>query len=148
MSNVKVAVNSKNDQVFTINTAPSSDGKTRGFFIVEQQVTSMEGGFISQSRRTATLTVEESIGKSLNWKAGQELPGKIVVSESHTPFYDGQEPKINPTTKEVVLVDGKKVYRQSRYTDKMDATDDLLASSTATVAVPTTVKSKAEQALN
>lgn len=124
MSQVKVAINSKNNQVFTVKDAPSSDGKTYGFYIVDETRVSLEGGFYRSSRRTATITVDESINPG--WKAGHCLNGQIVVEESHTPFYEGQAPKINPSTKEVVMVNGRKVYRQSRYTDDLTAKDVLI----------------------
>lgn len=138
MSQVKVAINSKNNQVFTAKTTPSKDGKTYGFYIVESNHTSMEGGFIRTTRRTATLTVD--VAQNPGWTAGFPLSGKIVIEESHTPFYEGQEVKINPTTKEAVLVNGKPVYRQSRYTENVNAQDVLLVNSVANTTTTPAVK--------
>lgn len=129
MSKVTVAENATSKQVFTLSTRTSADGKERGYFIVESQNVTMENGFINTNRRTATLTVESSIAKSLNWSKGTSLPGKIVIEESFEQFYNGQDCKINPTTKAEVLVNGKKVYRQTRYTDDLTASDVFLSQS-------------------
>ena len=127
MSQVKVAINSKNNLVFTPKTTPSSNGKTYGFYILESEHESMENGFYRKQRRTATLTLD--VTTNPNWKAGHVLNGRIVVKESHTPFYDGQPCKINPTTKAEVLVNGKRVYRQSQYTEIAAEQDALIVSS-------------------
>ena len=127
MSKVTVAENAKSKLVFTPSTKPSPDGKSRGFFIVESTNTTMEGGFINTNRRTATLTVETSIGEALGWVKGTPLNGKIIVQESHTPFYHGQDCKINPTSKAEILVGGKRVYRQTVYTDNLTATDGFIS---------------------
>lgn len=126
MSKVTVAVNSKNGLVFTPSQKPSADGKSRGFCLVESSVTTMENGFVSTNKRVATLTMETSVWDTLNWKKGESLLGRIVVHESYEPFYATQEPKINPTTKAVVLVNGKKVYRQQRYTEDPSVVDALI----------------------
>lgn len=134
MSKVSIAINSKNNQVFTPNEQPSKNGKQLGFFIVKSSVFNMENGFIVKQTRSATLTVEQSLVKDLGWKEGTQLPGKIVVQESFEPFYEGQEQKINPDTKADVLVDGRKVYRQSRYTDDLTATDSLITAAVTVTA--------------
>lgn len=125
---VKIVKNSKNNLVFTPNEKPSKDGIERGFYIAESQEIVMEGGFIRKNKVTALLTLETSLATELAWKEGHQLPGKIVTTESFEPFYDGQECKINPTTKEAVLVDGKKVYRNSVYTDNLQACSSLIVS--------------------
>lgn len=134
MSKVTIAVNSKNNQVFTANDTVSKNGKELGFYIVKSTSLSMEKGFITEQTRSATLTVETKLAEKLAWKEGTVLPGKIVVQESFEPFYEGQECKINPDTKAEVKVDGKNVYRQSRYTDDVNAVDTLITvTSTSTV---------------
>ena len=145
MSKVTVAENATSKLVFTPSTKPSADGKERGFFIVESQNVTMEGGFINQNRRTATLTVESSIAKTLNWSKGTPLNGQIIAEESHTPFYDGQACKINPTTKAEILVNGKRVFRQTRYTDDLTAKDSLLIQ---TVVEPVSLSKKPVEAIN
>lgn len=135
MSKVTVAVNSKNNQVFTANDTVSKNGKELGFYIVKSTSLGMEKGFIVEQTRSATLTVETKLAEKLAWKEGTALPGKIVVHESFEPFYEGQECKINPDTKAEVKVDGKNVYRQSRYTDDVNAVDTLITAASI-AAVP------------
>ena len=62
---------------------------------------------------------------------GQE--SKIKIVESHTPFYEGQEPKINPTTGEIVLSGGQPVYRRGMLTTNLSEGDTLLVSDKTTV---------------
>jgi hypothetical protein len=45
-----------------------------------------------------------------NFKVGQTVPFDILLEEKITPAYDGQEPKINPTTSEVIMFNGSRVY--------------------------------------
>ena len=51
-------------------------------------------------------------------------PVKLVVQESNEPFYPGQEPKINPTTKETVTHLGAAVYRQTVVTSLSSSLED------------------------
>lgn len=54
---------------------------------------------------------------------GQELIGKIIKKESFAPFYDGQQPKINPQTNEQVLTNGRPTYLEFQYTEDTKAHD-------------------------
>lgn len=126
---VKIVKNGKSELVFTPNSKPSTDGKERGFYVVESTNITMEGGFINENKVTALLTVEKSLAEKLNWKEGHTLPGKIIVMESFTPFYEGQDAKINPSTKDAVKVDGKLVYRQAQYTEDSSLCSSLLRAS-------------------
>lgn len=51
---------------------------------------------------------------------------ELIVEESHEPFYEGQEPKINPSTGEVVTSDGQEVYRQTFIKPKSEEANDKL----------------------
>jgi len=44
------------------------------------------------------------------FKEGQVLGGKIVMLRSPVPFYDGQNPAINPSSGEVLLHNGQTYY--------------------------------------
>lgn len=100
---------------------PRKNNPEYGVIRLDQESVSMENGYLNKSNRTAWLGGKIEDLQSLNLKAGSTLPGKIVRKESHTPFYEGQSPKINPQTSEVVLKDGKEVYMQDMYTDDLDA---------------------------
>ncbi len=128
---VKIVKNQKSGQVFTPNTKESADGKLRGFYVCESIELVMEGGFVKENRVTALLTLETTLASKLDWKEGHQLEGKIITVESFEPFYDGQTCKINPTSKEDVLVDGKKVYRDSKFTENINATNSYIVASKA-----------------
>ena len=50
-------------------------------------------------------------GSNYNQKVA-DAPIKLIIKESVVPFYEGQTPKINPTTGEVLLLDSDPIYRQ------------------------------------
>jgi len=129
MSNqVTIIKNKKTDSVFTAGTAINpKTGKAYGFYLVEKSSISMEGGFITEDKRTALLTVDNELAAKVNFTEGQKVGGIIQRTESKTPFYDGQEPVINPTTKESVLRGGAVFYRQDQYTADVTAKDVLVA---------------------
>jgi hypothetical protein len=128
---VKIVKNSKNDLVFTPNEKASKDGKMLGFYLVETIELKMEGGFIKENRVTALLTTEVALASKLAWKEGHELEGKIITVESFEPFYEGQPCKINPTSKDAILVDGKKVYRDNKFTADLKAVNSYIVASKA-----------------
>lgn len=132
---VNVAKNSQNGLVFTPGTVASKDKKTYGFYIVEQIGLNEEGGFIKKEKRSALLTVENSLGIEVNYKEGHVKVGNIVRHESLTPFFDGQEPVINPTTKAVVLRNGQPLFRQDQYTSDLTKMDKLIPIAVATPVV-------------
>lgn len=59
-------------------------------------------------------------------KHGVELPGILYILESKIPFYKGQEPKINPETGCIVLIDGESVYRNCFYDETGTKADSLI----------------------
>lgn len=80
------------------------------------------GSFASKTRTVHFLsgTVEElkEIVAEFSLSAGDDFsekvqPSRIIVRESTTPFYDGQQPKMNPSTQEVVTHNGQDIYRET-----------------------------------
>lgn len=91
---------------------------------VEQSVTTFNGGFASIQKRSALINGPKEVMDSL---AKQKvLSGKIIVQESTTPFWNGQDPKINPDTQEVMLSEGQPIYRNTTFTQDVNATDTLV----------------------
>lgn len=87
-------------------------------------------GVVHKTERTARLTVakdfldEVSEGTNINEVfASYGLSMKrIIAQESFEPFYEGQQPKINPASHptaplQEVLVDGEYVYHQTKVVD-------------------------------
>lgn len=79
-------------------------------------------GFLSKKRTVHFLSgnVEElkELVAAFDIKAGDDyskkvMPSRIIVRESTTPYYEGQAPKINPSTDEVITSGGKDVYRET-----------------------------------
>jgi hypothetical protein len=64
---------------------------------------------------SGTMADLEKFAIGYQLKAGMEIPGCLFTEESYRPFWEGQEPKINPSTGHVVLVDGAPVYQKTFY---------------------------------
>jgi len=77
------------------------------------------------SRRVAFINGNTELLESLGLKAGQQLKGKIIVKQRFTPFFQGQKCKINPTTGEPVLTNGREVFVQTLFTDNVNAVDEI-----------------------
>jgi len=122
-SAVIVAVHPETKEVITINKNNLEFGTIR----VDQIRVSKENGFLNKTKRSAFITGKLEDLKSENYKAGQILTGTIYRTESRTPLFEGQNPKINPTTKEVHLVDGAPIYFKDYYTENPNAQDILIS---------------------
>lgn len=71
--------------------------------------------FVQKSSRSAWINGEEDFLKSIYTHNGQVIEGQIVRLYSFEPFYNGQQPVINPQTNQVVLKDGKTFYFKDVY---------------------------------
>jgi len=106
---------------------PSKNKPEYGTIRVEETGLRFNGGFANATRRSAFIRGKVADLSSL--AAGQELPGKILAKESFEPWFKGQSPKINPSTSQAHLVDGRKVYLQYEYTEDMSMQDSLIKAS-------------------
>lgn len=131
MALVKVVAHPTTGAVIT----PSASKPEYGTFRVDQEKTVFVDGFMNVQRRTAFVRGRVSDLESLNLSAGKALPGTIQRQESFAPFYEGQEPKINPQTQEAVLTDGKLTYMQSVYVQDADTPDVWVGETSQEVAV-------------
>ena len=75
------------------------------------------------SKRSAFIRGRMNDLEALGLRGGQTLAGKIQKQESFNPFYENQPSKINPTTNEVVLTNGRETYLQFEYTEDDKALD-------------------------
>ena len=135
-NSVKIVANGKNGLTFTPGTKEDRNGKCHGFYIVEQETVSMEGGFIKEEKRTAILTVENKLGEKLNYQTGKQISGQIVRSESKAPYFDGDKPVINPSSGEEVLRGGVCFYRKDEFTADLTKSDSLVPRDGEKVAAP------------
>ncbi len=133
MSKVKITAN-KEGKVVVLKSEPSKNGKTYGYFRVEQPRFSAEGGFAKISRISALVTMSKEELDLLNPSAGQELEGKIIVLESFEKKPGFSEKKAGAEGN-VLKSGGQTIYRGTAFTTKMDAKDVLIQHDTVAVAV-------------
>lgn len=130
-----VKIIGKNNQSTEI-LGVSNNNPDYGYIRVEStgEVTFGAGGWLNSSSKTALIKGKTSDLKTFiaknNVTLGYEMPGQIVIMEQTTPFYAGQQPKINPSTSEVlyVTVNGVKspIYRSTEFTQDMTRVDSML----------------------
>lgn len=120
-SDVKVVAHPETGAVITQNVNKPEFGTLR----LDSENVSMSGGYLNKNRRTAFVGGNYEEFKSLGLRAGQVMPGLIQKQESFSPFYEGQSPKINPTTQEVIFKNGKEVYLQFEYIADSNAADSI-----------------------
>lgn len=135
---VKVAKHPETGNIIT----PSTNNPEWGTIRVDSENKSFAGGILNVSKRSAFIRGKISDLESLGLREGQMLPGKIQKQESFQPFYVAgqngatttQNPKINPTTGEVVLTNGRETYLQFEYVEDPNAPDIWVNESPAEVA--------------
>lgn len=124
-NSVKVATHPETGSVVT-ETKNNKDYET---IRVEQNGIQFNGGFANAQKRSAFITAKK--GTFSCFSAGQDLPGQIIAKETRQPQYEGHSPKINPKTKDEVLVAGAKVYLKFEYTEDSRAVDILIRAAVA-----------------
>ena len=134
---VTIVANSKTGSVVTMRTiTDKKTGEIRevGSVMVQSKALASLSGLGRVQTRTAFLTLEQEALEFLDGQLvdGAILPvaGKIVIEETLTPYVrkDGtkQEPKINPTTKSVITFQGQPVYRNTYFSEDLNAQDVFL----------------------
>lgn len=133
MSTVKVTT-CKNDSQEIIGK--SLNNPDFGYFRVEtnEGLSFGAGGWLNSKTKTALIKgkVTDLVAfiKKNNVAVGYEIPGKIVTKEQIIAFYPGQQPKLIPSTGEIlyVTVNGVKspIYRQTEFTMDMLMEDVLI----------------------
>ena len=123
---------------------PSVNKPEFGTIRIDQEANVFNNGFFAVQKRTAFIRGRITDLESLGLKDGSTLDGKIIRKESFEPFYENQEPKINPQTNEVILTDGRPTYLEFEYTEDKDASDHWVAESNE---VAETVDILAEQSM-
>lgn len=108
----------------------SQNNPEYGYVRVEQIATTVNSeGWLRRAKRSALIKGKVVDLLDTNFKEGQELPGKIVVVESHIPF-NPENPerdlKIAGDTGVVCRVDDQPIYRQTYYTTNESAQDELI----------------------
>ena len=88
-------------------------------------------GFVQKNNRSAFIRGNIKDLTALNLKDGQDLSSvfgnkKMVVKESTTPFYPGQNPKINPQTSDLIKSKGACIYSETIIVDEHSEEVDIL----------------------
>lgn len=87
-------------------------------------------GFVTPVKLSALIKGKVEHLEMFGYKAGQELPGKIVIKESLEPF-NSKNPekdyKMAGATGVVCCVDGEPIYRNCFYNVSGTDTDELIA---------------------
>jgi hypothetical protein len=125
MSKVKVTADQNGNVV-----GVSQNNPEYGYIRVEQQAIQInEQGWLKNVKRSALLKGKVIDLLETGYKAETELPGKIVVVESLTPFNTenpDRDLKIAGSTGIVCRIDDQPIYRQSFYTTNPNAFDELI----------------------
>lgn len=127
MNNGKVLVAAdKNGNVIGV----SQNNPEYGYVRIEQtSVTINNDGWLRNSKRSALIKGRVEDLTAVGFKEDQELPGKIVVIESLTPFNPAnpdRDLKIAGDTGIICRVDDQPIYRQTFYTQNLNAFDELI----------------------
>mgnify|MGYP006266654985 CR=1 FL=1 len=127
MNNGKVVVAAdKNGNIIGV----SQNNPEYGYVRVEQTaVTINHDGWLKNTKRSALLKGKMEDLAAVGFKEGQELPGKIVVVESLTPFNPAnpdRDLKIAGETGVICRLDDQPIYRQTFYTQNPNAFDELI----------------------
>lgn len=102
---------------------PSVNNPEYGKIRLDQEVRVFNNGFMSIQKRTAFVAAKIEDLESLKLRVGSIMEGKIIKIESFSPQYEGHTPKINPTTGEVVLTNGRETYLTFKYVENPKAMD-------------------------
>lgn len=114
---VRAMAHPETSDIYTINSGNENFCTIR----LESKLIHNANGLIVKQKRVAFLGIDTEIAKALEdgglLADGKELPlnGKIVIEESLEPFWEDQDPKINPSTGEIIEWQGMPVYRQTRF---------------------------------
>ena len=133
---VLVKAHKETGNVVTMRTITRSNGETEevGTVMVQSKSLANLSGLGGLQTRTAFITLTQDaldfLGDSLRADKPFPVDGKIVIQETLEPYISKagkqQEPKINPSTKEVVTYHGQPVYRNMMFTEDLNAQDVFL----------------------
>ena len=111
------------------NVINSSLNDQIGYISIQQNTNSISSNWIKQQKRSCLIFGKIEDLQKFDFKAGQELDGKIIVEESFVPFNSNnseRELKIAGDTGVVCRVDDQPIYRRTRYTTNPDEQDVLI----------------------
>lgn len=108
----------------------SKNNPEYGYIRVEQTAPMVsDKGWLKISKRSTLIKGKVEDLQTLNYTAGQQLPGSIVIKESLTPFNTenpDRDLKIAGDTGVVCRIDDQPIYRQTFYTTNPNSYDELI----------------------
>lgn len=125
MSSVKIVADENQNVLFISENNPEY-----GWIFVEQIATQIENGWLRNVRRKARIMGKVSDLQELGYTTDSDLPGKIIVKESFTPFNlenPDRDLKIAGSTGIICRVDDQAIYRQTFYTSNENLQDELIS---------------------
>lgn len=124
----KVIVKAGKDGKFIFPTKNSDLVKVR----VESTGIRLNANGFESGNMSAFITLKATTAAQL--KGGELIDGKIIAKESLSPAYEGHEPKRAGKEGNIITSGGSPVYRQTVYTNDVNAQDELLPSDRVAVA--------------
>jgi hypothetical protein len=105
-----------------------------GSIRLEQNSRSLNGSYLNNRKRVAFIAGPidelEKLVASEKLKHGSKIPGKILIIESLTPMWKGQNPKINPSSGDAIeIAVGERkypVFMKMIYTEDVTKQDHLI----------------------
>ncbi len=122
---VIVTANPATGLVFNTNEVVGKDGKIYGYVRVESSRLMENNGFLVNKKISALVPMSIKTFESSPLVAGQELGGKIIVLES-LEQKPGYQPKLAGENGTPCLLDGRQIYRATKWTTDPTATDVLI----------------------
>jgi hypothetical protein len=127
MSNKVTVTADKNKNIITV----SPNNPEFGWLTLEQEVFEInDRGWLKSTKRTALVHGKVDDLKKAGYKEGTELPGKIVVLESLTPFNlenPDRDLKVAGKSGVICRVEDEPIYRKSFYTGNQNISDEFVA---------------------
>lgn len=140
---VKVTANPANGQVFTRNESLGKDGKVYGYIRVESSKRIENGGFLVTKTVSALVPMSEENFIKDPLQDGQELGGKIIIIES-LEQKPGYQPKLAGANGTPCTLDGRQIYRATKWTMDANAEDVLIKHNNVIVGSSTSVAKKSD----
>lgn len=110
--------------------AISPNNPEYGYIRIEQTAPLIDDkGWLKMQKRSALIKGKLEDLQAVDYQAGQELGGKIVIRESLTPFNENnpeRDLKIAGSTGVICRVDDEPIYRQTFFTTNENAQDELI----------------------
>ena len=97
--------------------------------VVQNRVVIDDNGFMKRKEFSALIHGLVEDLQSVGYYDGQELNGKVIAEESLAPFSKKgpNKPKTAGNTNVICTLGGYPIYRRTKYTDKVNSEDMLIA---------------------